>query len=74
MMSPRWPASSRSMIARAPDWAIVPRFSISSSRVMPMPLSVTVTVLAFSSLSTWIANSAVESSTSWLVTISNWTR
>jgi len=36
--------------ADAPDWAIVPRLVISSSRVMPTPLSRTVIVRA--SLST----------------------
>jgi hypothetical protein len=53
---------------------MVPRSSAISSRVMPMPESITDRVLASSSTSRWMASSASASSTSRLVSISNWTR
>ncbi len=62
------------MKASAPECAMVPRFSISSSRVMPMPVSEIVSVCATGSDSMRIASSASGSSTSRFVSISNCTR
>ena len=42
--------------SRVPDFAIVPIFAITSSRLMPIPLSWMVSVLAFGSLSIQISS------------------
>ena len=50
-----------------PLWAMVPRFSINSARVMPMPASAMVSVLAASSVVMLICSSAEASKMSFSV-------
>ena len=64
MMSTSSPCTSSFSILNAmeSECAMVPRFRSSSSFVMPMPLSLTVTVRASLSKLTWMASSSLESS------------
>ncbi len=50
--------------SRVPERAMVPRFSTASARLMPMPLSTTVSVRASASRSRRISYSAVASDAS----------
>ncbi len=52
-----WSPESERKNSAVPERAIVPRFFTASSRLMPMPLSVMVTVPAAGSQSTLIASS-----------------
>ena len=47
--------------ALVPEWAMVPRFFTSSSRVMPMPASEMVSVFASASVVMWISSGAAAS-------------
>ena len=64
MMSTSSPCTSSFSVLNAmeSECAMVPRLRSSSSFVMPIPLSLTVTVRASLSKLTWMASSSLESS------------